>query len=108
MNDYVIKILSFYPLQLYIAIYSLYSDLRRRIIGSEFHPIELQDFFNTAFFFLYTISSTHFYILVDKKVKGGVNFTFSMITYPNHGKLGHRHADACGSLGTFTSLHYDT
>lgn len=46
---------------------------------------------------------------MDKKVRGGgVNFTFSMITYPNHGKLGHRHADACGSLGTFTSLHYDT
>lgn len=90
-----------------VTILSLFSDLRRRIIGSEFHPIELQDLFNTAFFFLFTTSSTHFY--KDKKVwGGGVNFTFSMITYPNHGKLGHRHADACGSLGTFTSLHYDT
>lgn len=60
--------LKFYPFIRY-NFKPVYSDLRRRIIGSEFHPIELQNFFNTAFFFLYTTSSTHFYI--DKKVRGG-------------------------------------
>lgn len=43
---------------------------------------------------------------MDKKSEGGggVNLTFPMITYPNHGKLGH----ADGDRYTFTSLHYDT
>lgn len=47
----------------------VYSDLRRRIIGSEFHPIELQDFFNTAFF-SYIQHPVHIFIWIKKREGG--------------------------------------